>query len=202
MRKSYRQLLALAASQGGLFTSSQAKSLGIAAPQQSRYAASGEWAREAHGIYRMAALPDADPVKSQYHLWMLWSIGRNGRSHAAFAYETALAIYALSDLQPSKIHLSVPRGFRRGVVPRVLVLHKEDRNVNEEVWDWEGLRVVRPFQTIVDIVREERVSSEHAERGFVDGLRKGLITREDTVSPRLTSRERRLFAAWGERKNT
>ena len=199
VKEPYRQLLSLAASQGGLFTSAQAQAHGIARPQHSRYVTSGEWAREAHGIYRVSALPETDPVKSQYHLWLLWSIGRDGKNQAAFAYETALAIYSLSDLQPAKIHLSVPQRFRRSVVPKVVQLHKEERNAAKEVWDWEGLRVVRPFQTIVDLIREERVSPEHVEKGFIDGIKSGLINRDDGSSPQLSPRERRLFATWTSR---
>ncbi|MFW7382055.1 MAG: type IV toxin-antitoxin system AbiEi family antitoxin domain-containing protein [Oligoflexus sp.] len=195
MRKNYQKLVSIAASQGGLFTSAQASSLGISRPQQKRYADSGEWVREEHGIYRLTILPDRDPEMTQYHQWMLWSIGRDGKLVAAYSYETVLALFHLSDLMPAKIHLSVPRKFRRAVVPKILRLHYEDLDP-EDVIDYEGLRVVRPLTAIIDMIREERVSSEHIEKGFKNGLRKGVITDLAIEAASITAREQRLFQTW------
>lgn len=195
MKKNYRSLISQAASQGGLFTSAQAAALGISRPQQKRYTDSGEWEREVHGIYRLSALPNSDPEKSQYFQWMLWSIGRDGNLESAFAYETVLAIFHLSDLMPAKIHISVPRKFRRSIVPKVLSLHHEERD-NRDIIDHEGLRVVRPLRAIVDMIREERVSAEHIEKGFKDALRKGLIREIDLVDANISPREQRFFQTW------
>ncbi|MCX6130410.1 MAG: type IV toxin-antitoxin system AbiEi family antitoxin domain-containing protein, partial [Proteobacteria bacterium] len=175
MKKNYQTLISLAASQGGHFTAAQANAIGISRPQQKRYADSGEWTREAHGIYRLTALPDRDPEKSQYHQWMLWSIGRDGKRTASFSYETVLAIFQLSDLIPTKIHISVPKKFRRALVPKILNIHYEDRD-ESDIIEHDGLRVIRPLKAMVDMIREERVSAEHIEKGFKDGFRKGIIT--------------------------
>jgi predicted transcriptional regulator of viral defense system len=195
MNHSYQSLVHKAATQGGLFTSAQAEALGISRPQQKRYKDSGEWIREMRGIYRLNALPNEDPVRSQYFHWMLWSIGRNGKLESAFAYETVFAIFNLSDLMPAKIHLSVPKNFRRSIVPNVLRLHHEDREIRDII-DHEGLRVVRPFIAIVEMIREERVSVEHIEKGFKDAFRKGLIREIDLADAIISPRERRLFLTW------
>ena len=195
MKKNYQILLSMAASQCGLFTSAQANALGISRPQQKRYADSGEWTRQAHGIYRITAFPDNDPERSQYHHWMLWSIGRDGKQAGTFSYETVLAIFHLSDLIPAKIHISVPKKFCRSVVPKTPNLHYEDREPTDCI-QHEGLRVVRPLKAIVDMIREERVSGEHIERGFKDSIRKGLITEISIGRENLSPREHRLFQTW------
>jgi len=195
MKKNYQTLVSMAASQAGLFTTAQANALGISRPQQKRYADSGEWTREAHGIYRLTALPDNDPEKSQYHLWMLWSIGRDGKLAGTYSYETVLAIFYLSDLIPAKIHISVPKKFRRSVVPKILTLHHEDRE-QSDIISHEGLRVIRPLKAFVDMIKEERVSAEHIEKGFKDALRKGIISEISIERENLSPRERRLLQAW------
>lgn len=195
MKKNYQTLISLAASQGGLFTAAQAYAIGISRPQQKRYADSGEWTREAHGIYRLTALPDRDPEKSQYHQWMLWSIGRDGTRTASFSYETVLAIFQLSDLIPPKIHISVPKKFRRALVPKILNIHYEDRD-ESDIIEHDGLRVIRPLKAMVDMIREERVSAEHIEKGFKDGFRKGIITSISIEEEGLSARERRLILTW------
>ena len=196
MEESYRKLISLASSQGGLFTAAQASDLGISQQRQSQLAASGEWVRQAHGIYRLADLPETDSVMSQYHKWLLWGVNRKGESEVAYAYETALAIYGLSDIAPSKIHLTVPTNFKRSVLPKVLTLHKEDRDRERDVWEWSGLRIVRPLYVILDLIREERISTEHIERAFVDGRRKGLIAELDMEAAPMSPREKRLLKTW------
>ncbi len=195
MKKNYQSLISIATDQGGLFTSAQASALGISRPQQKLYTDSGEWIREAHGIYRLAALPDKDPEMTQYHHWMLWSVSRGGEKLAAFAYETTMAIFHLSDLIPAKIHLSVPKKFRRSVLPKVLKFHHEDRDA-DDIINYEGLRVVKPLKAIIDMIREERVSPEHIEKGFKDAIRKGIITELAIESANISPRERRLFLSW------
>ena len=42
-----------------------------------------------------------------------------------YSHNTALSLHELSDLMPSKLHMTVPTGFRRSsAIPEILVLHR------------------------------------------------------------------------------
>jgi predicted transcriptional regulator of viral defense system len=44
-----------------------------------------------------------------------------------YSHHTALSLYDLSDLNPSKLHMTVPMDFRRNSeIPGILVLHFAD----------------------------------------------------------------------------
>jgi len=43
----------------------------------------------------------------------------------AYSHDTALSLHELSDIMPSKLHMTVPREFRRNSrIPEILVLHR------------------------------------------------------------------------------
>jgi predicted transcriptional regulator of viral defense system len=46
-------------------------------------------------------------------LWWLWSKNREGVSQGVYRHETALSLHDLTDLMPSKLHMTVPKSFRR-----------------------------------------------------------------------------------------
>jgi len=71
----------------------------------------GNWVREHRGIYRLALFPTAeqpDLVK-----WALWSRNRDEVTEGVYSHQTALGLYELSDLNPAKLHVTVPTHFRR-----------------------------------------------------------------------------------------
>ena len=82
----------------------------------------GDWIREHRGIYRLALFPTAD--RPDLVLWALWSRNRNEEVEGVYSHQTALSLYDLSDVNPSKLHMTVPIDFRRNsAIPRILVLH-------------------------------------------------------------------------------
>lgn len=186
----------LSNNQGGYFTARQAEKLGFVRNHHAYHVSTGKWLREARGIYRLAAVRVDNPAKAELHLWLLWTMGRTADvPRGALAYETALSVFDLSDLMINKIHLSVPKDFRPSVVPKEIVLHREDRD-ESEITGLDGLRVVRPFHAVMDLLREGRVSVEHIERGFKDGIRRGVITIPEVKKAKLSPDERRLVGAW------
>jgi predicted transcriptional regulator of viral defense system len=186
----------LANNQGGYFTARQAETLGFVRNHHAYHVSTGKWVREARGIYRLAGVRVDNPAMAELHLWLLWTVGRKADApRGALAYETALSVFDLSDLIINKIHLSVPKDFRPAIVPKAVVLHREDRDASE-ITGLDGLRVVRPFRAVIDLLREGRVSVEHIERGFKDGIRKGVITIPEVKKAKLSPDERRLVSAW------
>jgi hypothetical protein len=67
----------------------------------------GNWIREHRGIYRLALFPMAD--RPDLVLWALWSRNRAEETEGVYSHQTALSLYELSDLNPSKVHMTVPR---------------------------------------------------------------------------------------------
>ncbi len=99
------RLLEVAAEQHGLFTVSQAAAVNVGDDQVRRMAATGVLERRSQGVYRLAAVPF-----NQYTELIeavLWAKGRG-----LIAGESALQLWDLADVNPRKIHLVVPPGYR------------------------------------------------------------------------------------------
>jgi len=196
VRSSDLALRELANRQGGYFTARQAEEIGFVRNHHSYHVSTGKWIREARGIYRLVGVPVVNPAIAELHLWLLWTMGRKADTpRGVLAYETALSVFGLSDLMINKIHMAVPKDFRPSIVPKAIVLHHEDRNESDIV-ELNGLRVVRPFCAVLDLLREDRVSTEHIERGFKDGIRNGTITIPEVKKAKISPEERRLVDTW------
>ena len=196
VRSAEIDLRELANTQGGYFTARQAEGLGFVRNHHSYHVSTGNWTREAHGIYRLAGVPVINPAIEELHRWLLWTMGRKADApRGAIAYETALIVHGLSDLTLNKVHVTVPKDFRPSVIPDTVVLHRENRD-GSEITERDGLRVVRPFLAVLDLLREGRVSIEHIERGFKDGIIKGVITASEVKKAKLPAHEQHLINAW------
>ncbi len=151
-------LFEIASTQGGYFTAFQAMQAGFSNKNHRYHVRAGNWIREWRGIYQLARFPLKDD--SQYSLWGVWSMNRKGISQGVYSHETALSLFELSDVQPEKLHMTVPRGYRRhSKIPAVLHLHHSIIEPSEYE-DRNGYRVTKPYRTIVDLVRSMMVSPE------------------------------------------
>ena len=129
------------------------------------------------GIYRLARFPRS--AEEQLVLYSLWSRNRAGRPEGVYSHQTALSIHELSDVNPVRLHMTVPQAFRRTAkVPKVLVLHGADLGQNE-IEQRLGFAVVRPFRAIVQVAIEGAASPDIVEQALADGRRRGLITLRD-----------------------
>src|SRR5690348_5152971 len=146
-----RRLRQMAQSQQGFFTTKQALRAGFAETTHAYHVQSGNWIREHRGIYRLADYPT--PERPDLMLWYLWSQNRNEVSEGTYSHDTALSLHELSDIMPSKLHMTVPREFRRNsTIPEILVLHRAHLDTSE-IQEMHGIRVTRPLRTIVDLLR-------------------------------------------------
>jgi predicted transcriptional regulator of viral defense system len=64
----------------------------------------------------------------------------------AYSHETALSLHELSDIMPSKLHMTVPKFRRNRTIPEILVLHWANLDTGE-VQEMQGIRVTRPRWT-------------------------------------------------------
>src|SRR5881296_2465622 len=124
-RDAERRLFEIAEAQQGFFTTKQAKAAGFAENTHPYDVQVANWIREHRGIYRLALFPLAD--RPDLVLWALWSRQRNEEVEGVYSHHTALSLYDLSDLNPAKLHMTVPADFRRSsAIPGILVLHYAD----------------------------------------------------------------------------
>jgi predicted transcriptional regulator of viral defense system len=170
------ELHQIAESQDGFFTAKQAEKAGFKKNHFSHYVQSGEWIREDRGLYRLSAYPWSP--RQELWKWYLWSRNRNEEPQAVFAHETALELYNLSDVLPSKIRLTVPRDFRRsGPLPSVLKVHLENLR-KSEVRLVEGLPATTVAKTLANLV-EAGFSDRLLKQAAREALEKGILATSD-----------------------
>jgi predicted transcriptional regulator of viral defense system len=101
-RRLFDMLVARAADQHGYVTTRDARELGIDPTQLRLMTARGRLERAGRGAYRVPALPRG--AHDDLAAAVAWSLGR-----AVVSHESALVLHGLSDVNPSRIQLSVPR---------------------------------------------------------------------------------------------
>ena len=176
VKKSPEVLYKVAESQQGLFTARQAVQAGYDERNHPYHVKSGNWVKEHRGIYRLKNFPYSSD--SQFSLWSLWSCNKKGQVQGVYSHETALQIYNLSDLSPSKLHMTVPTNFRRGTsIPDILVLYKNTLKPSE----WQTIadyRVTTPTRTLHDIISSQSISEEFISQTIREGLSRGLFPKQ------------------------
>jgi hypothetical protein len=96
-----------------------------------------------------------------------------------YSHTTALSLCDLSDATPSKLHMTVPPGFRRnGETPSVLVLHKS-RLAPHEVIRERGYAITTAMRAILDSAASGDADMDMLQEAVGQGLRRGLITRTE-----------------------
>jgi len=167
----YSPLLELAADQYGYVSTDDARELGVSPRRLKLLAERGSLARVARGLYRFP--PGVVPISAldQYMEATLLPGGRGVISH-----ETALAVYELSDVNPIKVHVTVPREYRirRKEVPDVFVFHRADLT-EAEMTRHEGIPIVTPERAIRD-AHAGHVGEALIAQAIDDGERQGLLT--------------------------
>ena len=190
-RESERRLFGIAEAQEGFFTTKQAKAAGFAENTHPYHVQVGNWIREYRGIYRLALFPIAehpDLVK-----WALWSRNRNEVTEGVYSHQTALSLYELSDLNPAKLHMTVPTHFRRNsAIPGILVLHYADL-ADEDVQMAQGFKRTRPLRTILDLIEADTVERAFLRQALRQALDRGLINRRQIKNVKLSVPAQRVF---------
>lgn len=167
-------LFRIAEGQQGYFTSQQAEECGFSPTNFHRYIASSEWIKELRGIYRLAHYPITD--RPELVLWSLWSRNKKGIVLGVWSHETALDIYELSDVMPSKLHMSVPKKFRRRTdIPKNLNLHFAELS-EADIQAQQGYLVTTPLRTILDITEAGELSHDLITQAVHDAFQKGVVS--------------------------
>ena len=189
-REAARRLFGFAEQQQGFFTTKQAKLAGFAENTHPYHVQAGNWIREHRGIYRLALFPASD--RPDLVLWALWSRNRSEEVEGVYSHHTALSLYDLSDLNPAKLHLTVPTHFRRNSeIPGILVLHYADLP-EHEVQTSQGYRFTRPLRTILDLIEAGTVERNFIRQALRQAVDRGLITRQQVMKKPMDAQARKI----------
>lgn len=169
--KIYNLLAELALDQHGYVTTRDAEAHGVDPHRLVEMARRGVIERTERGIYRF---PVSDPTGiEQYLEATLWPEGRGVISH-----DTALDLYDICDINPAKVHITVPARYRiRREIPDLYVVHRRDLD-DDDLTLREGIRIVTPKRAILDGL-ESHVRPDLLGQALYNAGRRALIRRED-----------------------
>lgn len=140
--RALRRLYLLAEDQNGYFTAREAASVGIRHGAITKMAARGQIDQVHRGVYRLAQFPPSP--HDQYVAATMWPVGTRG----VLSHESALELLDLGDVNPDRIHITVPKSHRvRRRIPELYALHRADLRP-EEIVTFYGIPVVTPTRAI------------------------------------------------------
>lgn len=167
----YNSLTEIALDQYGFVTARDARANGIDPHRLVEMARRGTLERVSHGIYRMPVI--APSGLEQLMEATLWPRGEGVLSH-----ETALDLHGLCDVNPAKIHVTVPRSHRlTREIPARYAIHRRDLEPRE-ITLHEGIPVVTPARAILDGL-EPHLRGDLLDQAFATARRRGLLRKAD-----------------------
>ncbi len=165
----FETVMDVAAEQYGYVTTLQARERGVTANALRMMATRGVLERVARGVYRIPTFPP-----SQYAEYMeasLWPAGVRG----VISHASALALRGLSDISPSRVHLTVLQSFRvRREVPSHLVVHRQHLP-DDAITMFEAIPVTTVKRTIEDCHRAH-IGPALLRQALADAEREGFLT--------------------------
>ena len=168
--KNYNTLFELATDQYGYVTTEDAEAVDVPAKRVAEMAHHGTLDHVAHGVYRVVTFP-RHPL-DQYMEATLWPRGVRG----VLSHETALDLHDLCDVNPAKLHITVPKRWRTNrEVPEPYVLHQRDLDPGDVTYH-EGIPIVTPARAILDGI-ETNVRADLVEQAIETARRRGLLAR-------------------------
>lgn len=139
------RLMEVAADHGGYVTPELASLTGVSDARLRVLAREGALERHGHGLFRLPTFP-VGPL-DELHRAVLWPAGRGVVSH-----ESAAALHELCDVNPRRVHLTVPYRPRRKGGQRYRVRVAE--LAPGEVDDVDGVPVTTVARTIRDLIAD------------------------------------------------
>jgi len=168
-----KEIAQLAGDRGGIFTASAAKSLGVSSSTLAYHKNTGTIQRLGHGVYRFAVIPASfeDPIIAAAAV-----LG----DEAILSHESALNLYGVCDVAPSRLTFTVPRSRRYKASPAADVeLHTTSRAFGPgDIVQYAGFRATSLARSIVDAARKN-TAPEQIVMAVEEGLRRTLLTRRD-----------------------
>lgn len=171
----FTDLTEIAAEQHGLVTTENGAEVGYVRGALDKMARRGQLERLATGLYRIPFLPGGE--LASYMAAALWPRG----AKAVLTHETALDLWDVCDINPSKIHLTVPRRHRpQREVPKGYVIHREDLDP-ADVTTVEGVPVIT-LEKAIRQCAEMHVGRDLLEQAVRHGREQGLLRRAQAAA--------------------
>ncbi len=197
----FHKLMTYAEKHEGFFTAQEAAAAGYSPQNQSYHVRAGHWERHARGIFRMKHFRTYWTDRPDFVVAYLWTVNVQGVPEGVISHSSALLAWNLSSLcQYSKIHLTVPKTFRR----RSQCVHKVQLHYGElsdtDVEDKFGVRITTPLRTVMDLILANKGPQLHIEpkhiREAVEAMvMRSLIDAPDLKRAALTDTEKELLLA-------
>lgn len=165
------KLYQIAEQQAGYFTAQQARAAGFTPPLLSYHTQTGHLLRIKRGIYRLAQFPEM-PFADLFVAWL--QAGKD----AVISHDSALAVYELSDVLPSEIHVTVPRTASRR---RPGIRLHTNRLTRREITRRAGLPVTTVPRTLAD-VSASGLGEEQIHQAIREALARGLVTEKTLLN--------------------
>lgn len=168
-----RSLVQLAGDRGGIFTAARARAVGVTSSALAYHARTGTIERLGRGVYRVADFPAS---RDEPLIATAAALGTD----AVVSHESALKLYGVADVAPSRLHFTVPRARRYLTVPAEDVeLHTTTRPFAPgDIVQHEGFRATSLARSIVDSARTH-TSPEQIVMAVREGLRRGVLTQRE-----------------------
>jgi len=146
--------------------------------------ARGRLERVAHGVYRDPSVPASE--NDLLHLAVLWT----GVEEACLSHESALAAYALGDVNPDRTHVTVPMRYRlRRSGGEAYRVHYEDLRPEQIGW-FDQIPTVTAATAIAQCIADG--TPDYLLRQAIDAGRKtGRLTTAEAAVLRKGLRHRR-----------
>lgn len=173
----FLEIADIANEQYGYITPADAREHGIDPMNLVRMAERGTLERRATGLYRLPLTPPGplDP----YMEAVLWP----QRVRGVLCSETALDLYELSDVSPTKIHIAIPPGYRvRREVPETYRIRHE-LLYPDDVTVFEGIPIVTPARAIRQAA-DDHLGLALIAQAIDHGERNGRLTRREATELR------------------
>ena len=177
------RILEIAGDQHGYITTRQATDAGIPPVELRKLAQRGRLDHPAHGVYRVAAFPRR--ANDELMEATLWADGRGVISH-----ESALALWGLADVNPGRVHVTVPPPYRpRKQGGDLYRIWTRDLNTNEIDYV-DGIPTVTPERAILDSARHG-LQQRFVEQAIITARNRQLFGRETETRIRQRLRDGR-----------
>lgn len=170
-QQKFTRLYEIAEGQAGYFSAAQAVNIGFSRKRLSLNVKSGKFQRVFQGVYRFVLFPSS-PFEDLFVAWL-----RAG-PESVISHESALAVYELSDVLPSEIHITVPRTASRR--RKNLKQHTQKLEENE-ITSRSGLPVTTVERTIADVAAAG-LAEELVRQAIEEALQRGLISEKNLIT--------------------
>jgi predicted transcriptional regulator of viral defense system len=185
----FQEVMAVAEEHEGLVPASAARAAGIHPNTLVKMANRGRLERVSRGVYRVPAYPSSASQRADYWQAIAWARSSHGPRQVVISHESALALYGISDVLPSRMHITIPEKsrFQRRTLPGRIVVHHAHL-VDADVTESKGIPVTTVDRTIVDVIESGRL--DLASAAIDDALSDGHLSRSSVLKLRQKLKER------------